>query len=150
MWQRLWQRWTIDKPAAFGDLLWHVCVVQFAAFLDRLTARQMVAFIPVLILAVAYAHSIPIPPELVLVGAVLAYFDIFSAMFLLGLLSRVTTIVFIVKQAATCAARSAIIVRASLQRLDPRHRHASGAKRAIGWAKQDDDERGAIHGVAWA
>jgi len=144
MWKRLWQRWTIDKPAAFGDLLWDVCVVQFAAFLDRLTVRQMVAFIPVLILAVAYAHSIPIPPELMLVGDVLAYLDIFSVMFLLGLLSRVTTIVFIVKQAATCAARSAITVR---------HRRASGAKtrtRAIGWAKQDDDERGAIHGMAWA
>jgi hypothetical protein len=26
-----------DKPAAFGDLLWEVSVVQLATFLDRLT-----------------------------------------------------------------------------------------------------------------
>lgn len=45
MWKRLWQTWTVDKPAAIGDLLWDVLVVQFAAFLDRLTVRQMVAFI---------------------------------------------------------------------------------------------------------
>jgi hypothetical protein len=31
MWKRLWRKWTIDKPAAFGDLLWEVLVVQLAA-----------------------------------------------------------------------------------------------------------------------
>jgi len=153
MWKRLWQTWTVDKPAACGDLLWDVFVVQFAAFLDRLTLRQIIAFIPVLVLVLAYAHSIPIPPELMLVGDVLAYLDIFSAMFLLGLMSRVTTVMFVVKQAAMCLARSAMIVRAGLQRLDRRHRRESGAKtrtRGIGWAKKDDDEHVVIHAVAWA
>jgi hypothetical protein len=42
-----------------------------------LTPRQVIAFIPVLILILAYAHSIPIPPELMLVGDLLAYIDIF-------------------------------------------------------------------------
>jgi len=39
MWKALWQKWTIDRPAALGDWLWDVLVVQLAAFLDRLTLR---------------------------------------------------------------------------------------------------------------
>ncbi len=31
MWKQIWKKWTVDKPAAFGDLLWEVFVVQFAA-----------------------------------------------------------------------------------------------------------------------
>ena len=54
--------------------------MQFAAWLDRLTLRQIIAFIPVVILVLAYYHSIPIPPELMLVGDVLAYIDIFRMM----------------------------------------------------------------------
>jgi hypothetical protein len=63
MWKRFWRKWMVDKPAAFGGGLWDVLVVQFAAFLGRLTAREVIAFIPVLILVLAYAHSIPIPPN---------------------------------------------------------------------------------------
>src|SRR3954464_12592216 len=50
MWKQFWRKWTVDKPAAFGDMLWEALVVQFAAWLDRLTLRQIIAFIPVLIL----------------------------------------------------------------------------------------------------
>ena len=153
VWKRLWQTWTIDKPAAFGDLLWDVCVVQFAAFLDRLTLRQVIAFIPVLILVVAYAHSIPIPPELMLVGDLLAYSDVVSVLILLGLMSRVTTVLFVVKQAAAYAARCAMFLRAGLPRLDRRHRRESGARsrrRLTRPAKTNDDGHAVIHGVAWA
>jgi hypothetical protein len=153
MWKQLWKTWTIDKPAAFGDLLWDVFVVQFAAFLDRLTVRRIIAFIPVLILGLAYAHSIPIPPELMLVGDLLAYIDIFSVLFLLGVVSRVTTILFIMKQAAACAARWARILRDGPQRMDLRHRRESGArsrKRLTGRASKNDDGHAVIHGVAWA
>jgi len=154
MWKQLWKTWTIDKPAAFGDLLWDVFVVQFAAFLDRLTVRRIIAFIPVLILVLAYAHSIPIPPELMLVGDVLAYIDIFSVLFLLGVMSRVTTVLFIVKLAATSAARWAIMLRDGLRRTDLRHRREGGArsrKRLTGRAKANDDGRAVIiQGVAWA
>jgi hypothetical protein len=128
MWKQLCKKWTLDKPAAFGDWLWDVFVVQLAAFLDRLTLRQVIAFIPVLILVLAYAHSIPIPPELMLVGDVLAYIDIFSVIFLLGIMSRAATILFILKQAAEHAVRLARSLLAGMKRL----------------------ERGPIHGVAWA
>ena len=49
MWKRLWQKWTIDKPAAFGDWLYQILVVELAALLDRLTLRQVIAFIPVVL-----------------------------------------------------------------------------------------------------
>jgi hypothetical protein len=153
MWKQLWKTWTVDKPAAFGDLLWDVLVVQFAAFLDRLTLRQVIGFIPVLILGLAYAHSIPIPPELMLLGDVLAYIDVFSVLLLLGVMSRVTTVLFIVKQAATAAARYATMLRNILQRMDLRHRRETGArsrKRLTNRGETNDDGHAVIHGVAWA
>src|SRR5436305_14425749 len=103
MWKVFWRKWTIERPAAFGDLLWDVLVVQLAALLDRVTLRDIIAFIPVVILVWAYAHHIPLPPELMLLGDLLAYIDIFSVLFLLGVLSRIATVVFIVKQAAARA-----------------------------------------------
>lgn len=153
MWKQLWKTWTVDKPAAFGEWLWEVFVVRLAAFLDRLTLRQVIAFIPVLILILAYAHSIPIPPELMLVGDVLAYIDIYSAIFLIGIVSRVTTILFVLKQAAAHVVRLASGLLAGMQRLDFRHRREGGAKSrrgAASRARNEDDDYAAIHGVAWA
>jgi hypothetical protein len=149
MWKALWRKWTIDKPAAFGDLLWDVLVVQLAALLDRVTLRDIIAFIPVVILVWAYAHHIPLPPELVLVGDLLAYIDIFSVVFLLGVLSRFATAVFIVKQA-----RARVIGLASrlLARMDLRHRREArtrNRKRLTGSAREDDHERAVGFGWAW-
>lgn len=149
----LWKKWTIDKPAAFGDWLWDVFVVQLAALLDRLTWRQVIAFIPVVILILAYVHRIPIPPELMLVGDLLAYIDIFSVLFLLGIMSRVATVVFIVKQATARAACLVGSLLEGMQRLDFRHRREGGVKnrkRLTNRAKDNDDEHFVIHGVAWA
>lgn len=122
-----WRRWTYQVPLAIGDALWEVLVVQFAALLDRLTVRKVIAFIPVIIIVLAYYHRIPIPPELMLVGDFLAYIDIFSVLLLVGVLSRVTTILFVVRQAT---ARIVLLVRGivtHLQRLDVRHRRQRGA-----------------------
>ena len=153
MWKQLWKKWTLDKPAAMGDWLWEVLVVQLAALLDRLTLRQVIAFIPVLILILAYAHSIPIPPELMLVGDVLAYIDIYSAIFLIAIMSRAATILFTVKQAAALAVRLASNLLAGLQRLDFRHRREGGARRRKGAASRtgnENDEPAVIQGLAWA
>src|ERR1700704_796867 len=118
MWKVFWRKWTIDKPAAFGDLLWDVFVVQLAAFLDRLTVRRIIAIIPAVILVLAYAHSIPVHPGLMLVGDLLAYIDIFSVLFLLGVLGRVATILFIMRQAAVRAATLVGNILESVRRLD--------------------------------
>src|SRR5437588_9536501 len=128
MWKQRWKKWTIDKPALFGDWLWDVFVVQLAAWLDRLTLRQIIAFIPVVILVAAYYHRIPIPPELMLVGDLLAYIDVFSVLFLLGVLTRVATVLFVVRQAIARAASLLSTLLDGMQRLDFRHRREGGAR----------------------
>src|ERR1700741_3944251 len=95
-----WRKWTYQVPLFISDTLWDVLVVQLAAWLDRLTLRRIIALIPLVILVLAYAHSIPIPPELMLVGDVLAYIDIFSVILLLSILGRVTAVWLFAKQAA--------------------------------------------------
>jgi hypothetical protein len=150
MWKAFWRKWTIDKPAAFGDWLWDVLVVQLAALLDRVTFRDIVAFIPVVILIWAYAHHIPLPPELMLVGDLLAYIDIFSVFFLLGVLSRIATVVFIVKQAC---ARVTGLASSLLKRVqDLQHRREArtrNRKRLTGSPKDDDGECAVGFGWAW-
>ena len=128
MLKALWQKWTIDMPARLGDWLWDVFVVRLAALLDRLTLRQIIAFIPIVILILAYCHRIPIPPEFMLIGDLLAYVDIISALFLLGLLTRAATVMFIVRQATARAATLLNGLLEGLRRLDFRHRREGGAK----------------------
>jgi hypothetical protein len=153
MCKALWKKWTLDKPAALGDWLRDVFVVQLAAFLDRLTLRQIIAFIPVVILVLAYYHSIPLPPELMLVGDLLAYIDIFTVLFLLGILSRVATILFIIKQTVARVERLASNLMTEARRLDFRHRrerHSRGETRLKRRPQNDDGKPIAVTGLAWA
>jgi len=153
MWQRLktlWQIWTIDKPAKLGDWLWDVFIVQFAAFLDRLTLRRVIAVIPFVIVLLAYGHNIPLPPELMLLGDLLAYLDIVSVLLLFSILSRASTILFVVKQVVARAVQLIATVRGGLLRLDVRHRRAGGRRRQAKGGQADDDGCPAICAVAWA
>src|SRR3984957_20444149 len=100
MWKQFWRKWTVDRPAAFGDWLWQIFVVELAALLDRLTWRQVVAFVPVIVLLLAYAHNIPLPPEGLLLSDMLAYIDVYSMILLVGLLGRAATILYVFRQAA--------------------------------------------------
>lgn len=144
MWKAFWQKWTIDKPAMLGDWLWNVLVVQFAAFLDGLTWRQIVTWIPVIILLLAYSHDIPVSPALVFVGDLLAYVDIFAVLLLLGVLSRVATILFVIRQEIARVRRLAGgLVSEARRRIDLRHRRERGSKgqrRLTGRSRNDDDE----------
>ncbi|MBR0730814.1 hypothetical protein JQ595_18905 [Bradyrhizobium japonicum] len=143
-----WRRWTYEVPLAIGDALWEVLVVQLAALLDRLTVRKVIAFIPIAIIVLAYYHRIPVPPELMLVGDFLAYIDIFSVLLLVGLLSRVTTILFVVRQAAARIARLAGSAVAPMQRLDMRHRRERGAPTKPR-RKPDRSEDDRAYGGVW-
>ena len=122
----LWRK--CDKPAAFGDWLWDALVVQLAAWLDRLTLRKVIAFIPVVILILAYMHRIPIPPELMLVGDLLAYIDVFAMIFLLGMIARVEMVVYVLKRAINFASAGAGGFLSCLRRLDFRHGRAGGER----------------------
>jgi hypothetical protein len=142
-----WRRWTYEVPLAIGDALWEVLVVQLAALLDRVTVRKVIAFIPVVILIAAYYHSIPIPPELMLVGDFLAYIDIFSVLILIGVLSRITTILFVVKQASERIASLAGSLVGRMQRRDARHRRQRGAPARPRQSDQSEDDR--AYGSVW-
>lgn len=152
MWKRIWRTWTIDKPAAFGDWLWLVLVVELAALLDRLTWRKLIALIPVVILIAAYLHRIPLPPELMLVGDMLAYIDIFSMVFLIGLFTRIATVVVAGRQAIEFARRMLRRLPLTLRRLDLRHRRATGTarRRRLTSGKKDDNDAAVVAGLAWA
>jgi len=156
MWKQLWQIWTVDKPAALGDLLWEVLVVQFAGWLnrlDRLTIRHVITFALALILLLAYLHRIPVHPGVMLLGDLLAYIDIFSMIFLLGILSRASTILFAIKQGVADTLRLARNVLVSLQRLDLRHRRERSTairKRPVRRASDEDDEGVFVCGAVWA
>ena len=153
MWKQLWKKWTIDKPAAFGDLLWEVLVVRLAAWLEGLTIRRAIALVPIAILIVAYFHHVPIHPGVMLLGDLLAYLDIFTVIFLLGILSRAATILFVMKQAAGAALRLARGVLARVQRLDARHRREGGAaarKKPTNRSVGKDDEAAVAYLFAFA
>jgi len=151
MWKRLWREWTIDRPAAIGDWLYQILVVELAALLDRLTLRQVIAFIPVVILVIAYAHSIPLPPELMLVGDLLAYLDIFSILFLLSVIGRVSTILYVIRQTADRVLRLASPARRKLRRPDARRQsHAVGKRKRSSVRPQHEDDPVAAFGFAWA
>jgi hypothetical protein len=152
MWKALWQKWTIDKPAAFGELLWDVLVVQFAAFLDKITLRRIIALIPVVLVIWATVHRIPVPPELMLVGDALAYIDVLSVLLLVSILGRASTILFMAREAMARATWLANLVVDGARRLDFRHRRdrrVRHRKRLIGRTK-DDDEPAVIYGLARA
>src|SRR5476649_2593556 len=141
--KQFWKRWTVDKPADFGDWLWEVFVVQLAARLDRLTLRDVIAFIPVVILIFAYLHRIPIPPELMLVGDLLAYIDVFAMVFLLGMIARVGVVLYVLKRTIEFAISCVGGALTSLRRLDFRHRRANSGghrKRGSNKAKQSDGD----------
>lgn len=150
--KRFWEKWTVDKPAAFGDWLWEMFVVQLAARLDRLTLRDVIAFIPVLILIFAYLHSIPIPPELMLVGDLLAYIDVFAMIFLLGMIGRVGVVLYVMKRIVERTFLLAHTVLTLLPRFNFRHRRATGVPRKDpgGQTKDEDDGWVAVDGLAWA
>jgi hypothetical protein len=151
MWKALWKEWTIDKPAMLGDWLWEVLVVQLAAFLERLTLRKIIALIPLGVVLVAYYHTVPVPPEVMLLGDVLAYIDVFSVLLLLGVLSRSATILFIMRQMTARLGHLASVVMIKVRQLQFRGRrehHTKGRKRLDGWSESDDEP--AMGAFAWA
>ena len=71
-----WRKWSYEIPLAFGDALWEVLVVRFAAFLSRLTLRRALEFIAIAILAIAFAQTFPIDLAILFAGDTLMYLEI--------------------------------------------------------------------------
>ena len=74
-----WRKWSYEIPLAFSDALWDICVVQFAAFLDRLTLRKVIEFVAILILALAFAQTFPIDIAFLFAGDTLMYLEFLVA-----------------------------------------------------------------------
>jgi hypothetical protein len=110
----------------------------------------VIAFIPVVILVIAYAHSIPIPPELMLVGDLLAYLDIFSILLLLSVIGRVTAILYVVRQMADRVLRLMSLVRQRLGRPDSGRNTRVARTRKPSVQPKDEDDGVPAFGLAWA
>ncbi len=93
-----WQKWTVDKPAAFGDWLWIVFVVQFAAFLDRLTLRRVLEIFAIALLALVFVQTFPIDMAFLFAGDVLMYLEIVTFASLAAANVRVRTLLRYVEQ----------------------------------------------------
>jgi hypothetical protein len=88
-----------------------------------------------------------------LAGDLLAYIDVFSFFFLLSILSRATTILFVLKQATAWALKQLNRLQVMMQRLGVRHGREGGARtrtRSSKPTRSDDDGRAALPGFAWA
>jgi hypothetical protein len=144
-----WRKWSYEIPLMTGDALWEVLVVQFAAFLDRLTIRNVIEFVVIAMLAMAFAQTFPIDLAILFAGDTLMYLEFLVAIRLaagrihfyqiLRLALRLARLALLVLNAAISISVS------RLNRLRER-RHARPAKpRRI--SASSDDERG--FGIAW-
>jgi len=151
MWKRMWRTWTIDKPAALGEWLWQILVVELVALLDRVTLRKIIALIPVVIVIAAYMHRIPIPPEVMLLGDVLAYIDIVSVILLVGLFTRAATVLAAVKQTVDQIGAALHRLAIALRMVDGRHRRTTGGgqRKQSAREKTEDEDAAIVSGLAW-
>ena len=66
-------------------------------------------------------------PELMLVGDLLAYINVFAMVFLLGMIGRVGVLLYVLKRTVEFAISCVSGILTSLWRLDFRHRRANSA-----------------------
>jgi hypothetical protein len=94
----------------------------------------------------AYLHRIPIPPELMLVGDLLAYIDVFA-------IGRAGMALYDMKRMVERTFRRANTFLNALRRFDFRHRQATtGVPRSdvCGRTENEDDGCAPVYGFAWA
>ena len=84
-----WQKWTIDKPAAFGDWLWLVFVIQLADLLNRLTLRRVIEVVAITLLTLIFAQTFPLDLAIVFAGDTLLYLELVTLASLVATTLRV-------------------------------------------------------------
>jgi hypothetical protein len=121
-------------------------VVQFAAFLDRLTIRKVIEFVAIAMLAIAFAQTFPIDLAILFAGDTLMYLEFLVAFRLAAGRIHFYQILRLALRLALLVLNAAISIPVSrLSRLRER-RHARPAKpRRI--SDSSDDDRG--FGIAW-
>ena len=144
-----WRKWSYQIPLMIGDALWEVLVVQFAAFLDRLTIRKVIEFVVIAMLAMAFAQTFPFDLAILFASDTLMYLEFLVAIRLAAGRIHFYQILRLALRLVRLALRvsnAAISIPVSrLNRLRQR-RHARPAKpRRI--SDSSDDDRG--FGIAW-
>jgi hypothetical protein len=145
-----WNKWTYEIPLAVGDVLWDVLVVQFAAFLDRLTIRKVIEFVAIALLVMAFVQTLPIDLAILFAGDMLMYLELLVAMRLAAGREAVVAVLRLTVRMVQAAMHflkiGAIQATARIRRLRERRDPARVARpRRMG---DDPDEDGRF-GVAW-
>jgi hypothetical protein len=131
-----WRKWTHEVPLAISDGLWDVCVVQFAAFLSRLTPRRIIEFIAIAILAMAFAQTLPLDLALLVAGDVTTYLELTALVWLLAGRDNVLAAVRFIRQLGPLLVR--VVARGtSSRRREPRNRIPPWPSAS---AKRSDDD----------
>jgi hypothetical protein len=144
-----WRKWSYEIPLMIGDALWEVLVVQFAAFLDRLTIRKVIEFVLIAMLVMAFAQTLPFDLAILFAGDTLMYLEFLVAIRLAAGRIHFQQILRVALRLARLALRALdVAVRQPISRLNRlrERRHARPAKpRRI--SDRSDDDRG--FGIAW-
>jgi len=147
--KKLWQKCSYEIPLAVGDALWEVLVVQFAAFLDRLTIRKVVEFVAIALLVMAFAQTLPIDLAILFAGDTLMYLEFLVAirlaagvMHVRAMLHQATRLARLLLRALNAAVGLPAL---TLRRLRERRTVSHSKPRRISDAS--DDDRGP--GIAW-
>jgi hypothetical protein len=142
--KKLWQKWSYEIPLAIGDALWQVLVVQFAAFLDRLTIRKVIEFVAIAVLVMAFAQTLPFDLAILFAGDILTYLEFVIALRLAaGVMhvratwNQVTRFTRLLLRALTAAARLPALTFTRL-----RERRTAAASKPRRSSDSSDDDRG--------
>src|SRR3954469_7074790 len=130
--------------------MWEVLVVQFAAFLDRLTVRKVIEFLVIAVLVMAFIQTLPVDLAILFAGDTLMYLEFLVAMRLaagkLHVLAILRQAVRLARFAMRILTAAINISRSRLNRLRER-RSVARATRPRRSSDGSDDGRG--FGVAW-
>jgi hypothetical protein len=147
--KKLWQKWSYEIPLAVGDALWEVLVVQFAAFLGRLTVRKVVEFVAIALLVMAFAQTLPFDLAILFAGDILMYLEFVIAirlaagvMHVRAMLHQATRLARLLLRALNAAVGLPAL---TLRRLRERRTVSHSKPRRISDASDDDR----VLGIAW-
>ena len=144
-----WRKWSYEIPLSVGDALWEVLVVQFAAFLDRLTLRKVIEFVVIAMLGMAFAQTLPIDLAILFAGDTLMYLEFVVAVRLAAGKMHIMEMLRFALRLARLAIRGLdAAIRLPASRLN-RLRERRQARPAKPCRTSDSSEDGRGYGVMW-
>jgi hypothetical protein len=144
-----WRKWSYEIPLTVGDALWEVLVVQFAAFLDRLTIRKVIEFVVIAMLVMAFAQTLTIDLAILFAGDTLMYLEFVVAIRLAaGKMHILDMLRFALRLAGLAMRALNAAVRVPVSRLN-RLREQRKARPEKPRKISDSSEDGRDYGVMW-